>query len=205
VRSHLALPDSSVGAPGRDRSVDDVLAQVRLFRSLGGPGFASHVLALRASVGMARGPGADAGHFEAGGAAGSSESVSGLSLFGGSPLLFPIRGYPSASRSGRRAWSASAEYRVPLALVNRGLGAWPVHLDRLTGTLFADAGNAWGPELRIQGFQNPKRAALASVGAEVTATALALWSAPLQLRVGVGFPLVEGGGPLTYVRLGLSF
>ncbi|MDP2958457.1 MAG: BamA/TamA family outer membrane protein [Longimicrobiales bacterium] len=205
VRSHLALPDSSVGSLGKDRSVDDVLAQVRLFHALGGPGFASHVLALRASVGLASGPGADAGHFEAGGASGSMESVSGLSLFGGSPLFFPVRGYPTASRFGSRAWSASAEYRFPLALVNRGFGAWPLHLDRLTGALFADAGNAWGPELGIQGFQSPRRAALASVGAEVTGTVLALWSSSLQLRSGVGFPLVEGGGPLTYVRLGLSF
>jgi hypothetical protein len=205
VRSHLALADSSTGEPGEDRGLDDVLAQVRLFQALGGPGFASHVLALRVSAGGARGPGADAGHFEVGGASGIVEGVSGLTLFGGSPLLFPVRGYAEVSRYGRAAWSASLEYRFPLALVNRGLGAWPVHLDRIMGTLFADAGNAWGPELGIQGYQNPRRAALASVGGEVAAEVLALWAAPLLLRGGVGVPLRGARDPSLYVRLGLSF
>lgn len=205
MRSHLSLPDSLVGAPGSDGSVDDLLAQVRLFQPLGGPGFASHVLALRASGGVARGPGADAGHFELGGASGTSESVTGLTLFGGSPLFFPVRGYDEASRYGRVAWSASAEYRFPLALVNRGLGTVPLHLDRVTGALFADAGNAWGPELGVRGYQNPRRPTLASVGAEVTSQVLAFWVSPLRVRAGVGVPLVEGDGARFYVRLGLAF
>lgn len=205
IRSHMALPDSARGVHGRDRSVDDVMAQFRLFQAVGGAGFASHVLALRVSGGAARGPGADLGHFEVGGATGLMESITGLALFGGAPLFFPVRGYPDAARYGRVAWSASAEYRFPVALVNRGLGAWPLHLDRVTGTLFADAGNAWGPELGIQGFQNPRRATLASAGAELGAELLALWLAPLHLRMGVGVPLVEGDGLVGYARLGLSF
>ncbi len=205
VRSHLALADSSKATPGVDRGLDDVLAQVRLFQALGGPGFASHVLAVRVAAGGARGSGADAGHFEVGGASGSVEGVSGLTLFGGSPLFFPLRGYGEATRYGRVAWSASLEYRFPLALVNRGLGAWPLHLDRVMGTLFADAGNAWGPELGVQGYQNPRRAALASVGGEVAAEVLVLWAAPLLLRGGVGVPLRDGHDPAVYVRLGVSF
>ena len=185
--------------------MDDVLAQIRVYQALGGPGFASHVLALRVSGGVARGPGADAGWFDAGGAAGSHESLTGLTLFGGRALVFPVRGYPEVARSGRTAWSASAEYRVPLALVNRGLGAWPFSLDRVVGALFADAGNAWGPELGIQGYQNPRGSTLASVGAEVTGQFLAFWSSSLVLRGGLGFPLVEGEGPRGYLRAGLSF
>jgi len=205
LRSHLSLPDSLVGRPGDDGSVDDVLAQLRVFQSLGGPGFAAHVLALRGSVGAARGPGADAGHFEVGGASGTSESLTGLTLFGGSPLFFPVRGYEEASRYGRYAWSASAEYRFPLLLVNRGWGTFPLHVDRITGSLFADAGNAWGPELGVRGYQNPRRSTLASVGAEVTSEVLALWAAPLRIRTGVGVPLVQGSGARVYVRLGLAF
>ncbi|NJD20444.1 MAG: hypothetical protein FIA95_14330 [Gemmatimonadetes bacterium] len=205
VRSHLALADSSVGAPGVDRGLDDVLLQVRAFQALGGPGFASHVLAVRVAAGGARGPGADAGQFEVGGASGVMEGLSGLTLFGGTPLFFPVRGYAEAERYGRAAWSASLEYRFPLALVNRGLGAWPLHLDRLMGIVFVDAGNAWGPELGIQGFQNPRRAALASVGGEVAAETRAVWAAPLLLRAGVGVPLRGGRDPAVHVRLGLSF
>ncbi|HSW28721.1 MAG TPA: hypothetical protein VLH75_04410 [Longimicrobiales bacterium] len=205
MRAHLALADSSNGTPGVDRGLDDVLAQLRLFHALGGPGFASHVLALRVSVGGARGPGADAGHFEVGGASGFVEGVSGLGLYGGSPLFFPVRGYGEATRYGRAAWSASLEYRFPLALVNRGLGAWPLHVDRVIGSLFADAGNAWGPVLEVQGYHNPRRTALASVGGEVAAQILALWSAPLLVRAGVGVPLRQARDPALYVRLGVSF
>jgi hypothetical protein len=205
LRTHLSLADSVSGKPGVDRSVDDVLAQVRLFHALGGPGYASHVLALRVSAGAARGPGADAGHFEAGGASGAAEGVSGLTLFGGTPLFFPVRGYPEAARSGRVAWSASAEFRFPLSIVNRGLGAWPIHLDRLGGALFADAGDAWGPELGLRGYQNPRRGTLASIGGEITGDVLAGWQSTLVLRSGVGFPLRDGEGPRAWLRLGVSF
>ena len=140
-----------------------------------------------------------------GGAAGVTELLTGLTLFGGSPLFFPVRGYAEATRYGRQAWSFSAEYRFPLALVDRGVGAWPLHLDRVTGALFFDAGNAWGPEMGIQGYQSPRQATLASVGAEVTSEVLALWHASLRVRGGGGVPLVEGDGPLFYVRLGLPF
>jgi hypothetical protein len=205
ARRELSLPDSLAGRAGRDRGVDEVIGQVRAFRLLGGPGFAAHVVGLRGSFGYANGPGADAGWFEVGGASGSSETLTGLSLFGGTPLLFAVRGYPETTRSGRLAWSGSFEYRFPLLLVNRGLGAWPLNLDRTMGTLFADAGNAWGPELGIAGFQNSQRSALASVGAEVTADLLTFWTVPMTVRVGGAVPLVEGNGVGFYVRLGVSF
>lgn len=204
-RPELGLPDSLAARPAEDGSVDDLLGQIRTFRALGGPGFASHVLGLRASAGVARGPGADAGHFEVGGASGARESLTGLALFGGTPLFFPVRGYPEAARFGRYAWTASAEYRLPLGVVDEGLGAWPLHVDRVFGHVFADAGNAWGPELGIHGFENPRRASLASAGAELVAGVLALWAVPLDVRVGVAVPLVESAGAVFYTRLGLSF
>jgi hypothetical protein len=204
-KSELQLPDSLVGSAGNDGSLDEVIGQLRAFQAIGGPGYASHVLALRASGGAARGPGADAGHFEVGGASGSREDVTGLALFGGKTLLFPVRGYPEVTRSGRFAWSASGEYRFPLAVLNGGLGPWPLNVDRMVGALFFDAGNAWGPELGIHGFQNPRRATLASVGGEVTTGFLAFWAAALDIRVGGAYPLVEGDGPVFYVRLGLPF
>lgn len=205
LRRDLSVADSLSGSPGRDRSVDEVLGRIRLFQSLDGPGFAPHVLGLRGSFGYARGPDADAGYFEVGGAAGSRETVTGLTLFGGVPLLFPVRGYPRDTRFGRFSWTASLEYRLPLALVNEGLGAWPLHVDRILASVFADAGNAWGPDLDVSGFRNPRRATLASVGAEVTAQILTFWTESLRLRLGVAQPLVEGDGTGVYLRLGLSF
>lgn len=204
-RRHFALADSLAGRPGVDRSFDEVLGLLQAYRSFDGPGFASHVLALRGSVGYARGPDADAGHFEVGGAAGQLEALTGLALFGGSRLFFPVRGYDESTRFGRFAWSVSGEYRIPLFLVHRGLGAWPAYMDRIFGSLFFDAGNAWGPELGVGGFQNPRRSTLASAGAELTTGLLTFWRIPLRVRLGGALPLVEGDGPRFYVRLGISF
>ena len=192
-------------ADSLSRSVREVIGLVRSFTPLGGPGFASHVMGLRFSAGAAGGRGADAGYFEVGGASGARETVTGLALFGGSSLFFPVRGYRQAARFGRYAWSASGEYRIPLAVLNRGFGAWPLEVDRVLGSVFVDAGNAWGPDLDLNGFQNPRRATLASVGAEVTTGILAFWAVPMDLRLGVGVPLVEGNGATLYMRLGLSF
>ena len=137
----------------------------------------THVLALQASGGIASGAGAHAGHFRVGGASGRPEDLTGAELFGGSFLFFPVRGYARSSRAGRYGWAMSAEYRFPLALINRGAGAWPLHFDRVIGSLFVDAGNAWGP--------NPLGPTLASVGAEVTTELLGLYDVGLRLRTGV--------------------
>jgi len=205
TRLDLDRTAAQEGRLGFDGSLDDVQGRVSLFRSLGGPGYSSHVLALQASGGYARGPGAGPGHFLVGGASGRTESVSGLSLFGGRSIFFPVRGYDTTARFGRSAWSVAGEYRFPIALVHRGLGTWPLHLDRVSGVLFADAGNAWGPELDRPGYDNPPRDPLASVGGEVLADVLTLWSEPLRLRTGFAVPLVDGDGVRAYLRLGFAF
>ncbi len=205
VRRQLSLTDTLRGVAGYDPAVDNVVGQAAAYTSFRGPGYAAHVLALRFSGGYARGPGANEGYFDVGGASGSPETVVGYTLFGGSPLLFPVRGYQSGDRFGRIAWSASAEYRFPLLLIDRGLGAWPLAVDRVQGTLFADAGNAWGPRLGFAGYENPRRSTLASVGAELTTDVLTFWTNGLLLRGGVAFPLVYRTGAQLYFRVGLSF
>ena len=145
------------------------------------------------------------------GRGGALESVTGLGLFGGSSFLFPVRGYQNGERAGRVAWSATVEYRFPIARVNRGLGLFPIHLEEVSGDLFADAGNAWGPEFgeTEPRFHNPSRSGMASVGAELTANLLVLFSSGLPIRLGVALPLVDDNGrgtsPLFYLRLGSSF
>ncbi|KPJ84264.1 MAG: hypothetical protein AMS19_01320 [Gemmatimonas sp. SG8_23] len=212
LEQELAVPDSLSGVQGLDRSLAEVRAQLRGAIPLWGGGYARHVLALRVSGGAATGPGADPLLYRVGGASGQLEPLTGLELFGGNFLFFPLRGYETSSRFGRYAWSASAEYRFPLWLVNRGLRAWPVHLDRAIGSIFLDAGNAWGPDVWPTGFENPLRTALASAGAEVTMEVLGLYDIVLRLRGGVGFPLVEdagsgaaAGSPRAWLRVGLPF
>lgn len=209
LQQELAVPDSLSGVRGADRSAGDVTGQMRAAIPLWGGGHARHVLAMRASGGAAGGPGAGPLWFRVGGASGRRESLTGLDLFGGNFILFPVRGYESSSRFGQYAWSATAEYRFPLWLVNRGLRAWPVHLDRAIGALFFDAGNGWGPDVSATGFENPLRMAIASVGAEVTAEFLGLYDIVLRVRGGAGFPLVatssQGSDPRFWVRVGLPF
>jgi hypothetical protein len=203
--NELSLPDTLAGAIGVDRSVDDLIGRARVYLPLAGRGYAYHVLALRGSFGVARGPNAVSDHFQVGGASGTSENASGLDLFGGRTIFLPVRGYDTFSRFGRYAWAASVEYRVPLALVNRGVGAWPVHFDRISASVFGDAGNAWGPDSSPSGFENPIRRALASVGAEVTAQVMTFYKTRMRFRTGVAFPLVEGDGARVYLRLGVPF
>jgi hypothetical protein len=202
-RRDLTLTDSLRNEAGWDRSFTDLIGRLTAYKGFQGPGFGNHVLGIRASGGVAGGPGADAFHFEVGGASGGSLPLEFLDL--GQGLFFPVRGFSTATRWGRYAWSASLEYRFPLKLVNRGAGLFPLHLDWVSGSLFLDGGNAWGPELGIRGFENPRRDALSSAGAEILMRTLPLWFSELDLRIGVAFPLAGEEGSRGYVRIGSSF
>ena len=199
------MPDSLSGVAGADGTLGELRSQLRAAIPLWGGGHARHTLALRGSAGVASGPGAGPLQYRVGGASGRLEALTGLELFGGTSIFFPVRGYPTASRFGRYAWSATAEYRFPLWVGNAGLGAWPLHMDRTIGSIFLDAGNAWGPDISSTGFENPLRTALASVGAEITTEFLGLYDVVLRLRGGGGVPLVSGDGPRFWVRVGLPF
>ncbi len=203
VRQDLTVADSLTGVVGWDGSFDDLFGRASGYWAFDGPGFASHVLAGRISAGYAQGAGADAFHFDLGGATG--QGIPGLNGLGGTSLLFPLRGYASGVRNGSRAVSASAEYRFPIAILHKGLGAFPLHLDRLMGDLFIDAGNAWGPELGVPGFQNPWNDWLLSAGGEVRLRLTPFWAGGLDVRAGLAFPLVDGDGAGFYLRLGPSF
>jgi hypothetical protein len=184
----------------------------RAFRGFPVWGFARHALALRAAAGAeggSRSPG-----FGVGGSSGAGSPLpSALEVDLGSTLTFPVRGYAESSQRGTRAFSATAEYRFPLALVERGAGVLPFSLDRLWGDVFADAGAAWCPGACEQGIAGASRSPdpLYSVGAELGADVTVGYYAGLTLRGGVAFPLRDGladrraGVPEFYVRFGRSF
>ena len=169
-----------------DRSADDIRGTVRTYVRLPhwfpGRQFATPVLALRASAGASRGPGSDNDYFDIGGA----ESIT-----------FPARGYETSTRSGRHAWSASLEYRAPLALENRGLRAWPIHYNRIFWTFFADAANIYGHDI-----SQPRP--LLSAGTEIIIDYYVLYSA-IRYRLGVAYRFTDPEGVGYYVRLGTSF
>ncbi len=206
ARRELSLPDTLRGSTGFDRSWSEATGVLQAYQSFSGPGFSNHVLAARASFGVASGPGADAFHFSVGGAQGRPERLTGAELFGGSRLLFPVRGYTEGRRTGRYAWSASGEYRFPLLNVHRGMDLLPVHMDRVSGALFFDAGNAWGGAGAVGGGSpNPRLNAVASVGAELQTSITALFSTRMFFRLGAALRLNSGRGGAFYLRLGTAF
>lgn len=206
-RREMGLPDSLRSVTGADDGFHDVRGSARTYVAFPLWGFSNHALAFRAAGGLAGGSGADFDHFRVGGVGGESQSIAGGIRLGGSGLLVPVRGFSRDTRFGTRSWGASAEYRFPIGVVHRGLGAFPLYFDRIWGSLFVDAGNAWGGPTgtAVGGLENARRETLASVGGELSATILPFWTTLLQVRFGVGIPISGGSGALGYLALGNIF
>lgn len=199
-----ALPGAG-GATGYAR----LAGRLQGYQALPAPGFARPVLAVRllgaADVGS-RGPGFTAGGVYGGGFAGPLSTGTGI----GSVHDFPVRGYGEAAQFGDRAWAASLEARIPLALVERGWRLVPLFLDRVWVTPFADAGSAWcSAECPFAGVL-PHRP-MVSAGAELGMDLTLFFHGALPLVVGVAAPLTDAGPPLgrpgpgVYVRVGRAF
>jgi hypothetical protein len=167
--------------------------------------FAHSVLALRADFGAdegSRSPG-----FSVGGASGGAPLPIQLSALGDG-LDFPVRGYPEGTQFGNRAAVAGVEYRVPLALVQRGFRLAPIFLDRVWADVFADAGAAWcAGACAAFGRAADHPSPLTSVGAELVADLQLGFGADLPLRFGVAAPLRAPyrGSPEFYLRAGIAY
>lgn len=200
----------------RDGTYSEASAWGTAYRDFRAFGFADHVLAARLSALWRTGPGADPA--EIGGA--SSDAGPAL-LFGtgllGASRFLPVRGFPAGVRAGTRAWTASLEYRFPVALVGRRFRPFPLFVDRLDAAAFLDAGNAWctGDEERrfadcrdsgvpapAPGTSLPRRPTLVAAGVELGIR----FGTPLHLRGGFGFPLQgPGNRPVWYLHFGPGF
>ena len=202
----LATIDTQTGAIGADRSFNDLFGRVSVHRSIPGPGFSNHVASLKLSFGAAKGPGANSQHFTVGGVPGNALMLGNLEVVPIRRFLYPIRGYFEGARSGRYAWAGSAEYRVPLLNADRGLGSFPSHLDRVSGSIFLDAGNAWGVgEEEIVKGQTSMQKTLLSSGIEIQSSVSLFFTNPLFLRTGYAFQIGQQGTRSFYLRLGTSF
>ncbi|MBX6362775.1 MAG: PD40 domain-containing protein [Gemmatimonadetes bacterium] len=169
-------------------------------------GFAHHVLALRASALLRSGPGAEP--HAVGGPSGGSASL-GVTTLGGFRFL-PIRGFDDGVRYGTRAWTGSLEYRVPIALVGRGLGVSPYYLDRIAASAFLDAGDAWCDDAaaaRYRACADRDAGILYAVGGELQVDGRVLVPATIRARVGAGVPLSAGADrrPKFWLELGSAF
>jgi Tol biopolymer transport system component len=184
-------PGTTAGTHAPSGAYREFSASNTAYLALPLPGFARHVLAVRSSLLFRDGPGATTGAI--GGSLNEEEEEHQAGRY---TALLPLRGFESGARSGTRAWTASAEYRFPLALVSRSLAPLRVFVDRLGGTLFVDAGDAWcapGEVTRwgaVCGSATP-RIPLLSAGGELVVFA-SFWEIRLPVRVGVGIPLHGG-------------
>jgi hypothetical protein len=191
-----------------DRSYSEATAWAAGYKAIRVFGFANHVLALRASGVLRDGPGAPL--VEVGGATGSTLST-GIGSIGSAELFLPVRGFPEDVRAGTRAWSASAEYRLPIALIGRGARLLPLYLDRLSASLFADAGDAWCTAAeeasnRLCTAGADASTPLVGAGGELGLDLALFFGTPFRLRAGVGFPLNgPRDAPAYYLRVGHSF
>lgn len=178
------------------------------------PGFARHVLAARASGLLRSGPGA--GTSPIGGISGAAV---GLGLpgitgdVGGSTRLLPVRGFADGTRRGTRAWTASAEYRAPLARLGTSLRPLPLYLDRSAVAVFADGGHAWCDDASasrlpaaVCTYTSAGATPLLAAGAEIT-TFLSAWGLPAPVRAGIAVPLLssEQHRPSAYLSISTGF
>ncbi len=147
-----------------------------------------HTLALHASGGTSDGEYPGPGAFSLGGftAVPLTTTLQQLLVQGGVAL----RGYEPFALSGRSFGLVNAEYRFPIANVDRGAGLHPVFLKRVTGALFTDVGSAFSalPDATLRGGS----------GAELWLDTTAGYFIDLLFRLGVARGWSEGGVWQTY-------
>jgi hypothetical protein len=187
----------------------------RVYVPLDLPGYARHVLSLRAAAGWTDTH--TATEFNVGGVSGvASALLPGVSV-GDPSRAFPVRGVAAGVQRGIRALSTTAEYRLPLTMFRRAPSPAALFFDRLSLTLFTDAGRAWCPaafaaqDASVGLCERPgtRDGWIGAAGAEVVLDAAVQYDVPYRLRVGGGVPFVAPAGVgrrgSVYVSLGSYF
>jgi hypothetical protein len=100
-----------------------------------------HVLALAASTGSSAGTYARRSGFSAGGYA--DQPLVDVYTSGIRQSLFVLRGFEPQQFIGSNYSLFNAEYRFPIAYVDRGVSTLPVFLRQVSGAVFADWGGAY--------------------------------------------------------------
>ncbi|HZE07704.1 MAG TPA: hypothetical protein VE110_03010 [Gemmatimonadaceae bacterium] len=166
-----------------------------LYKSLDFPGFAHHVLAVRAAGGITDERSLD--RFSAGGISGTSLEVFPGFALGEQRREFGVRGYPVSAEEGIRAYSAAIEYRAPLVAPSRGFRFIPIFFDKTSLSLFGETGRAFCPARAAaagDGVCSPRDASnpvMSSIGAELNMDTSLELDIPTRLRFGVAFPLAN--------------
>lgn len=183
--------------------VPETIVAMSAAKSLPLPGYSHHVFAVYGAYGVT-------GHrttsaLDVGGVSGSSLEILPGVVLGGSRRTFGVRGFSGGTLLGVRAAAASAEYRMPLALVGRGVKLLPVFLQKMSVTAFGDAGSAWCEFEVANSFicdaASLQRRTIGSVGAELGVDAAVQYDFAYRFRLGVARP-VQGA---SYARNSTTF
>ena len=182
------------------------------YKSLDLPGFAHHVLALRAAGGWS--DLRSNAYLEAGGTSGTQIEIIPGYFIGETRQTFGVRGFAPGSLLGVRAVGGTVAYRAPLLMPGRGLSILPVFFDRASLELFGEGASTWCPsasadrDVCLTQSQTTRRT-IASVGGEINlTTALFAWEDPYRLRFGVAAPVnnpVGAPSATFYFAAGFSF
>ena len=186
----------------------EFLVRGTLYQSSTSRSFARQVFASRVTLGTVAGT--DNVEFALGGV--SSEGVAvlpGVAL-GGGTRSFQVRGYAPGAVTGRRAIGATLENRVPLRLVDRGLGMLPIGLDRVSATLFTDGAVGWAAAhcptfTPTAPSQRLCASWLWSVGAELVFDLGLGYELPLRVRAGGALRITDSGNPGAWIAIGSAF
>jgi hypothetical protein len=113
-----------------------------------------------------------------------------------------MRGFDTNDSPGSRIAVVNADYRWPIARIERGLGTWPFFLRTVHASIFLDAGQAWDRHFRWRDSRT-------ATGGELSLDTVLLYSVPVTLTAGVawrhdGSNAVDDG-PAAFVRVGRAF
>ena len=212
----------STSASGRQRwergtagsATRSVVGISSVYKSLDLPGFAHHVLALRAAGGMTDDRSLDT--FSAGGISGTSLEVFPGVTAGQQRRVFGVRGYPVSAETGIRAYAATVEYRAPLIAPSQGFRFIPIFIDKTSLTLFGEAGRAFCPASAVGAGSGICDAfevgtpVMSSAGAELNIDTGIQLDVQARVRLGIAFPLanrqeLRAGRAQVYATFGASF
>ena len=112
----------------------------------------------------------------------------------------PLRGYQSgeAVLTGLNARILNAEWRVPLADVDRHAMVPPIGINRLSAAIFMDAGSVWNNA-------GAKSKYYRGAGAELAGELKVYYRVALPVRLGVAMGLDGPGGHKVYFMMGKMF
>lgn len=113
---------------------------------------------------------------------------------------FALRGYDSgqAELIGRRMVLAGAEWRFPIARIERGFMAPPLAIHQVYGSVFAETGDAWDTGKTPGDYST-------GAGIEAHADVYLGYELALHLRLGYAYGFADHGGNQLYLQLGSSF